>query len=472
MDAPEDAFQPAWPTPRGDRTVKRPPPTIRTADHVPYNTLRTALAILKAAAELIQKVNDTQWEVTSPNNGCVQRVWKKADDWWRCINCKRNGDSPCSHLLAVLFLEEIVPVPGNDLVLFKKDGPRKSALWDAWEDSVHRELPALIHRLVQTIQEPEARGGPGRPRASLRTLVFQTLLGASERKSLRGAASIMLNDDVTNLRGATRVMRSKLSEFKNDPKTLDLFQFLTLQTAAVGAPYEDTVHMDGTGYSLDWFTQFFEEKHHKKSERREHDWLIANIAITYKYNLITGAVIQPKYVNERGTWIPLVEWSRRAIDVKESGGDAGLFADYNYAYAHREGFNATIKMPRTYEPGVNAKAGIRRQWAMNTRDASWKARANRRNNSEAGNHSLKARYDDKIYSEGPIARQVDAFAKFVVNNLARLHFLHLAEGDVLDFQAAKAKLLAKPWVPMEAHLKQHYRPSKKPKRNRFGLVRP
>lgn len=426
-----------------------------------YQVLKHALRYFAEAEKLIEvQARGVSWLVHG-DHGAPARVWRKAADWWRCLGCKRNGDDPCAHLVAVLFLEGIIPLPGDQPVPYKGDAKRPWPVLDEWEKTLPTELPALMHRLVETIDEPPAEPGPGRPPKPLRTLVFQTLVQAKERASLRASHGLMKSQDVTQYRGADRVNRSKLSLWKNQMGTLELFRFLLLQTTAMGRAYENTVHTDGTGFTPDEFTRFFEEKHHSKSERREHNWIIANIALTYKYNLVPAFVAHPKFVNERATFIPLLEYTRRVIPVQEAGADAGVFAGYNYEHTQREGIECTIKMPPSYEPGKNAGPAIRRQWALMKRDASWKKRANRRNNSEAGNHSVKARSGDRVRSRKETARQVDLAAILVVHNLRRLHLMSLVEKVMLDFPAGKQVVMSKPWVRLEDLVAQYARAPKK-----------
>jgi transposase len=337
----------------------------------------------------------------------------------------------------------------------KTDAARDHALEaEAWR-LVPTLLPAYLARLLRdglpVIETSPAPGRRGRPTKPLYPLLYQSIMRVAERGNLNTNQGAMQRADHAEHNPYGPCGRSTISRFLADPETRHVVDKLALLTLWPARDYESLIHPDGTGLTTQHFTAFFDEKHHRRRDRREHDWLFTEFLWTYRFNLIAGTYTQHGPFGEAAWLLPLLQRALLMLDVKELGGDKAYQAAYIFEYARRHGIEAQVKLKRNANPNHYArnrayKTVVNRALAD---PATYAAKANRRNNAEAGNHAFKAFLGDQVYSRNPEARRNEIVCMAIAHNLARLIAAHLREGVEIDFTGGARILATAKWVSLE-----------------------
>jgi hypothetical protein len=410
--------------------------------------------------EAIHKLDPDRFDVLSLRTPSRRVRVRRRGDQFRCTSDKRNNqDQPCSHILAVLIYEGIVEPENRAASVFRKgDQRRNHAAEEEACRRLHTQLPELLGRLLReglpVIEEPEEPNPlGGRPRAPTFGLVYQAVMRVAFRQNLRVSEGLMRTAEHRQHNPYGGFSRSTLSKFLSDPKTTPLLEKLLALTTWPVKPYETLVHPDGTGLTEQRFTAFFEEKHHKRGERREHAWNYAEILWTYRYTMIAAIHSQPGPFGEAPWLLPLLERARLMLDLRELGGDKAYTAYYIHEYAARHGIEPQIKLKKnattTGGRGTQTKAYRRAVMESQLDPEGYAAKANRRNNAETGNHAFKAFLGDQIFSKDPTAQRNEVLCMCIAYNLARLVYLGAEQGIQIQFAGGVQVLAEAEWVELD-----------------------
>ncbi len=426
---------------------------------LPRNMVANTMKIL-SHEDAIHKLDPDRFDVYSLRTPSRRVRVRRRGDQWKCASDKRNSqDQPCSHILAVLIFEGVVEMTTQAATVYRKsDTPRDQASEEEACRRLQTQLPELLGQLLReglaVIEEPEEPNPlGGRPRAPLFGLLYQSIMRVAFRQNLRVSQGGMRTADNLKHNPYGGFSRSCISKFLADPKTTEILEKLLALTTWPAKPYETLVHPDGTGLTEQRFTAFFEEKHHKKSERREHQWNFAEILWTYRYTMIAAIHSQQGPFGEAPWLLPLLERARLVLDLRELGGDKAYTAYYIHEYAARHGIEPQIKLKKnatTSGKGLRAKAYRQAVHESRLDPEHYAAKANRRNNAEAGNHAFKAFLGDQIFSKEPTAQRNEILCMCIAYNLARLVYLGVERGIQIQFAGGAQVLAEAEWKDLDA----------------------
>jgi hypothetical protein len=449
---------------------------------LPRNMVQNAMKILAMENPVTRKDVD-HYDVVSLRTPSRRVQVYRRGDVWHCRSDKRNtADNPCSHILAVQITNGEVERPNTAAKVWSKgqDGRNKAAEEEAWR-RVPVRVPELLAELLRDglpacvdVALIDRVGNKGRPSKPLYAQCYQSVIRVAWRNSLNTTQGAMSLPNHVELNPYGGCSRSTLSRFHIDAGTEHLFQKLIALSTAPFAPYEAVFHPDGTGLTEQHFTQFFEEKHHKKAERREHQWNYAVILWSYRYTAIAALRTQKGPFGEAPWLIPLLERTRMMMKVGEVGGDKAYNAYNIDAYLAANGIDSQIKVKDNANPTYSSakkKAYKRRVEASRIDPEGFAAKANRRNNAEVGNHAFKAILGDQIYSKDPLAQKVEILCMALAYNLTRLVFLEVEQGIKVSFAAGAEILRSQPWQHLE-ELYDAYRGRSTPKPQPDGPALP
>ncbi|MES2154191.1 MAG: transposase [bacterium] len=420
---------------------------------LPRRVVHNARLILDRPDGVVQ-VDPDHFDVASLRTpGRRVQVYRSGDQWRCRTDPKFNQDHPCSHILAVLIQEGLVAVEGV-AVFRKSDTARDHGLEArAWQ-LVPTLLPEYLGRLLRSglpvIEAPRQRRR-GRPFKATHALVYQSVMRVAERGNLNHNQGNMQRPGHVEHNPYGACGRSTISRFLAHPDTHVILEKLALLTLWPVRSYESLIHPDGTGLTTQHFTAFFEEKHHRRSERREHAWLFTEILWTYRFTMIAGIHSQAGPFGEAPWLLPLLERALLMLDVKEVGGDKAYQAAYIFEYLQRRGIDAQVKLKRNANPDhyERNRAFKRVVNAARLDPAAYVAKANRRSNAEAGNHAFKAFLGDQVYSRDPEARRNEVLCMVIAHNLARLVYLAEREGVEIDFTGGVEILAKAAWRELD-----------------------
>ena len=437
-----------------------PDESLEYLSKLPKNMVQNAMKIL-ALPDPVQRKDVNHYDVVSLRTPSRRVQVYRRGDVWHCRSDKRNTEeNPCSHILAVRITNAEVERPNTAATVWTKgsEGRNKAAEEEAWRRMSVR-LPQLLADLLRdglpactNVAMIDRVGNKGRPSIPLYAQCYQSVIRVVWRKSLitsQGDMSLPNHVELNPYGGASR---STLSRFHIDAGTELLFQKLVALSTSPFAPYETLFHPDGTGLTEQHFTQFFEEKHHKRAERREHQWNYAVILWSYRYTAIAALRTQKGPFGEAPWFIPLLERASLMFDVGEVGGDKAYNAYNIDAYLAAHGIDSQIKVKDNANPTYSSakkKAYKQRVESSRIDPEGFAAKANRRNNAEVGNHAFKAILGDQIYSKDPLAQKVEILCMALAYNLTRLVFLEVEQGIKVSFAAGAQIMRSTPWHHLE-----------------------
>ncbi len=437
---------------------------------LPRNMVQNAMKIL-ALPDAVTRKDVNHYEVVSLRTPSRKVPVYRRGDVWRCRSDKHNTqENPCSHILAVLITNGEVERPNTAAAVWRKglEGRNKAAEVEAWR-RVPTRLPEMLAELLRdglpaivdldVIDRVHAKGRPSKP---LFAQCYQAINRVAFRTSLATAEGSMSLPHHMLHNPYGPCSRSTISRFLNDHGTkLTMLKLLAL-TGWPAKPYETLFHPDGTGLTEQHFTSFFEEKHHRRPERREHQWNYAVILWSYRYTLIAAMHTQRGPFGEAPWLIPLLERARLMFDVGEVGGDKAYNAYYIDAYAASQGIESQVKVKDNANPtysNARKKDYKRRVEASRIDPEGFAAKANRRNNAETGNHAFKAILGAEVYNKGHhdpktgrlefTSRRNEILCMAIAYNLTRLVFLEVEQGIRVSFAGGAQVLQTQPWRHLE-----------------------
>jgi hypothetical protein len=426
---------------------------------LPRNMVANTMKIL-GHEDAILKVNPERWEVYSLRTPSRRVRVRRVGDQYRCASDKRNNqDQPCSHILAVLIYEGVVEIESAARnVYHKNEGGRDHALEEAAWRLVPTKLPELLGRLLReglpVIEEPPTINPlGGRPPASLFGLLYQCIMRVAFRHNLRASQGLMASVEHKQHNPYGGFSRSTISKFLGRSDTTEVLEKLLALTTWPAKPFETLVHPDGTGLTEQHFTAFFEEKHHKRAERREHQWNFAEFLWTYEYTMIAALYAQRGPFGEAPWLLPLLERASLTLDLRELGADKAYNAYYIYEYAARHGIEPQIKLKKNASTfgGRGHRNKAYRAYVHESRidPDAYAAKANRRSNAETGNRAFKAFLGDQIYSTHPVAQRNEILCMAIAYNITRLVVLGIDQGVDVSFAGGAQALAEAQWVDLD-----------------------
>ena len=381
-------------------------------------------------------------------------------DQWRCRSDKTTQDNPCAHILAARIYEGEVQLPSTAATVYRKGNEKRNHALEtkAWE-LVPKRLPALLAKLLQqnlpdVMPDPPPNPRGGQPRRPYFPQFYQAVLRAGHlRKSLRLARGDMQNHAQHNPYGSVGIATQ--SRFLAKPETHAALEELLLRSLRPVRAYETLIHPDGTGFTEQHFSAYFDERYPKDRQRqrdrkeadasRKHHWTYAEILWTYRYTMIAGIYTQQGPFGEAPKLIPLLQRAAQVLDIKELGGDKAYDSNAIYQYAKEHGIDAQIKVrggPISTYSHAGKKFRKRHMLAARLDPEGFAAKANRRNNAETGNHAFKAILGDQIYSKNPTAQRSEILCMCIAYNLTRLVLLESERGVEADFSGRVERLVA------------------------------
>lgn len=423
----------------------------------PRQVVQNALTILENE-DAVHKVDPERFDVISLRTPSRRVRVLKRGDTWRCrVDKGNNQDRPCSHIVVALLYEGLVEMPNSGPINRKGNAPRSYSLeTEAWQ-RVPVRVPQLLARLLRDglpLLAPDQPWRGGRPRTATYALVYQAVMRVAWRQSLRASRGAMRGLDHVANNPYGEVGASTASRFLSLASTTQtLEKLLALSTWPV-KPYETLAHPDGTGLTEQRFSSYFDERYASKKRGmapRKHRWTYTEILWTYRYTMVAALYTQQGPFGEAPWLIPLLERARLMLDIQEVGGDKAYDSNAIYKYANEHGIEAQIKIRGHPFPNHSHHGKKYRKAHMirSRLDASFDAKANRRNNAETGNHAFKAIVGDQIYSKGDISQRNEVLCMCIAYNLTRLVYLEVKENIEVNFTPGAQALATAPWVPLE-----------------------
>lgn len=274
----------------------------------------------------------------------------------------------------------------------------------------------LLMDLVKTVPEPPQQ--TGRPKLSLREIIFCAIKKVYSQLSSRRAYSLYKNaeerqhiDKAPNYNAINKVL--------NREDITPILHNLLTTSALPMKSVETTFATDSSGFSTSQFGQYAVEKY---GPMRKHRWVKAHILVGVKTNIIASARITKEQGGDCPQFAPMVtEAHENGFNIREISADMGYLSRDNYNLA--ETIGATAYIP--FRKNVKGRARGSYMWKkmyhfFQFNKEEFLRHYHKRSNAETVFDMVKMKFGDKLKSKNPLAQQNELLCKFIAHNIVVL----------------------------------------------------
>jgi transposase len=296
--------------------------------------------------------------------------------------------------------------------------------WKAYNEAQTNEIrlfDELLKDLVDGVEEPPQQ--MGRPRLSLRDLLFCSVQKVYSQLSSRRARSLFGNAEERK-QIARAPNYNAVNKFLNREDLTPILHGLVGQTARPLQSVETEFAIDSSGFRTTRFHDYGREKHHL---RKQHRWLKAHICVGVKTNVITGIEITEENAGDSPQFKPLVEFTAgNGFHVEEVSADKAYSSRANYETVKAVGGQAYIP----FKTNATGKSRGSRLWVkmyhlFQFHSEEFMEHYHKRSNAETTFHMIKAKFGDILKSKNPAAQKNELLCKAIAHNIVVLiHEMH------------------------------------------------
>jgi transposase len=382
-----------------------------------------ALAI--AAKSKLTKKGDT-WLVPSQSDNGHYKVNATDPDWPTCtcmdFELRR---ARCKHIYAVEYTierETKVKTTAKGQVttttVTETVKIRYKQVWSAYNSAQTNEKArflALLFELCSGIDEPIQ--SMGRTRLPMSDMLFATVYKVYAAVSSR---RFMTDLKEAHLRGYLSKFPcfNSVSNYLEDEMLTAYLQALITQSALPLKAVETDFAVDGSGFSTNQYSRWYDEKYGK--EQSEREWIKAHVMCGVKTNIVTSAEISGGYSHDTNYFAPLVNETAKRFNVKEVSADK---AYSNYANMRLvDNKNAVPYIDFKIDASGKGKCAIWNKMFhyYNLNRAEFMMHYHKRSNVESTFSMIKAKFGGFVRSKLPTAQVNEVLCKILCHNLCCL----------------------------------------------------
>lgn len=372
----------------------------------------------------ITKTERGYWKVPSQSGKGYYLVnLNKHEPECSCPDCELRKQK-CKHIFAVEFyLKRETDNKGN-ITETKAVKITYSQNWKAYNTAQTNEIKlfdGLLRDLVNGVPEPEQH--MGRPRLSIKDIMFCSIQKVYSQLSSRRAYSLYANAKEKEKIGKAPNYNSINLFLNREDITPILHNLLTL-TAMPLKGVETTFAPDSSGFRTTQFNEYCKEKH---GTDKHHIWVKAHILVGTKTNIVASARITEGESNDCPQFAPMVnEAHDNGFDIREIPADMGYSSRENYSLAQSIGATAYIPF-KSNATGKSRGSMIWRQMYhyFQFRREEFMIHYHQRSNVESAFNMIKAKFGDKLRSKNKTAQQNELLCKLIAHNIVVLiHEIH------------------------------------------------
>ncbi len=302
-----------------------------------------------------------------------------------------------------------------DKTTYSQDWP----IYDKSQQIEKARFMELLSDLVLEVDEPEQH--KGRPRLSLRDLVFASALKVYTQFSLRRFMSDLAFAREKGLVDSTPCFAS-VGHFMEREDITPILKGLIALSAMPLKEVETKFAIDSSGFRSSKYSQYMRVKYHDLKAHTEHEWIKAHICCGVKTNIITAVEITQAYGADSPQFISLAQQTHEnGFEVKEMTGDRAYSSRANLACIEELGGTAYIP----FKSNARARAGTVRLWKkmyhyfMLNRE-EFMQHYHLRSNVETTFSMIKAKFSEMIKSKTKTAQTNELLLKILCHNLVVL----------------------------------------------------
>jgi transposase len=209
-----------------------------------------------------------------------------------------------------------------------------------------------------------------------------------------------------------------LKNYLEDETLTPYLQALITQSALPLKAVETDFAVDGSGFSTNQYSRWYDEKYGK--EQSEREWIKAHVMCGVKTNIVTSAEISGGYSHDTNYFAPLVNETAKRFNVKEVSADK---AYSNYANMRLvDNKNAVPYIDFKIDASGKGKCAIWNKMFhyYNLNRAEFMQHYHKRSNVESTFSMIKAKFGGFVRSKLPTAQVNEVLCKILCHNLCCL----------------------------------------------------
>ncbi|MBV9453198.1 MAG: transposase [Rubrobacter sp.] len=287
--------------------------------------------------------------------------------------------------------------------------------WPAYNTAQTNEkarFMVLLAGLCQGIPEPPQ--GLGRPRVSLRDVVFSAAFKVYSTVSTRRCMS-----DLQDAHAKGYISKAPhyntIIKYLELPDLTPILRDLIVVSSLPLKAVETDFAVDASGFSSSRFVRWYDAAYGPQQDR--HDWLKVHLMVGVKTNIVTSIEISGRYDHESPLFPALVENTARNFTLESVSADK--------AYSSRK--NLQLVTDKGATPYIPFKGGTLEP----TEDSVWKkmyhfyhfnreaflSHYHKRSNVESTFAMMKAKFGDRLRSKTDVAQANEMLLKVLAHNI-------------------------------------------------------
>lgn len=331
---------------------------------------------------------------------------------------------PCKHQWALRYHRHDLQLP--EAHVFVKESVRVTypQNWPAYNKAQAEEkqrFQVLLRGLCDGIQSPQHKGR-GRRRLPLSDAVYAatlkvytTLSGRRATTDVRACEERGFIDHAPSYNSVLRVIEQ--------PDLRPLFKALVEQAAAPLKEVERTFAVDGTGFSTNTYSRWFDHKY--GAEKKVQRWVKAHAMVGTLTNVITSVEVTEGNAHDSPLFVSLVKQTKASgFTVREVSADKAYLSHENLAAVEEAGGVPFVPFKsNSGSAGSAAWERMRRYFSLYQDD--FLAHYHKRSNVESTFSAVKRKFGGAVRSKLTDAQFNEVLLKCLCHNLTMLvHAIH------------------------------------------------
>jgi transposase len=333
----------------------------------------------------------------------------------------------CKHIYAVEFT--ILAEQTTETVEQAPDGSTKTTTvtetvkvtykqeWSAYNTAQTQEktlFQKFLFELCKEVAEPvQEKRGKGRPRLSIRDMIFATTFKVYSTVSSRRFIS-----DLSDAQAKGYIER--LPHFNSIFNYLELetltpvLQELISRSALPLKALETDFAVDSSGFSTCQYVQWYNAKYGTVTDN--HDWIKMHVMTGVRTNVVTSVEISDRNSHDSPFLPALVEDTAKYFNVKEVSADKGYSSVDNHNAIAKIGAQPYIAFKGNATGAVGGLFG-KMFYYFSYNKEQFLTHYHHRSNVESTFNMIKAKFGSRIRSKTPVAQVNEALCKVLCHNL-------------------------------------------------------
>lgn len=287
--------------------------------------------------------------------------------------------------------------------------------YNAAQSEEKARFAALLAALSRTLPEPEQT--VGRPRLSLRDMVFAAAL-----KVYCGFSSRRFTTDLRDAQ-ADGLIRSKphfnsVSRYLSDPRLTDILKNLVTVSSLPLKAVETDFAVDSSGFSTSRFVRWFNKKYGREVDNRE--WVKAHLMCGVKTKIVTGVDISGWAANDTTYFVPLVETTAEHFQLREVAADKAYLSRKNLKAVERAGGTPFVPFKSNTLPPTEDSIWSKMYGYFMCHREEFLEHYHKRSNVESAFSAIKGKFGDSVRSKSDVGQINEALCKVLCHNICVL----------------------------------------------------